>query len=293
MDSQSLKAFLHVAETSSFSEAAETLFLTQPAVSKRIANLEQELDAKLFDRINRKVFLTEAGKTLLPKARQILHDMAAAERAINDMSGEVSGELSMGISHHIGLHRLPPVLRAFSQRYPNVRLDIDFLDSEQAHDLILRGEMDLAVITLAPQLEQNLEGFVVWPDPLSIVIAKGHPLANEQTVSLKTLSKHTALLPGLNTYTGRIVKGLFDEAGFKMDVAMATNYLETIKMMVSVGLGWSILPHSLVDDSLIALQVEGKQLERQLGCVHHKNRSLSNAAEAFVAMLRAEADQAT
>lgn len=286
MDTDSLKAFLAVADQQSFSLAAEQLYITQPAVSKRIAALESQLNCKLFDRIGRNVHLTEAGQALLPQSRRILQDIKEAVRSIQDLRGSVSGRLSMGISHHIGLHRLPPILRQYSQQYPDVKLDIDFMDSEQAHQLILHGEMDLAVITLSPTGEQQLQSMPVWEDPLTVTVAHNHPLAQYRSVNAEMLSQHTALPPGLNTYTGQIIKDLFDQRGLSMNIGMSTNYLETIKVMVSIGLGWSILPLTLLDDSVIALEWEGQALSRTLGCVHHRNRSLSNAAEAFIELLR-------
>ncbi|MEQ9508335.1 MAG: LysR family transcriptional regulator, partial [Alloalcanivorax xenomutans] len=136
MDTQSLQAFMAVAESGSFSGAAERLFLTQPAVSKRIAVLEQQLGARLFDRVGRRIRLTEAGEALLPRARKVLQELEDMGRAINNLTGEVSGTLRIGTSHHIGLHRLPPVLRRFSREYPQVRLDIHFIDSEEAWEAV-------------------------------------------------------------------------------------------------------------------------------------------------------------
>ncbi len=286
MDTQTLNAFLAVAEHASFSEAAQRLHLTQPAISKRIASLEQQLDCKLFDRIGRHIHLTEAGQALLPNARKILQDIREAQQQISDLRDrEVSGRLNMGISHHVGLHRRPPVLREYARRFPEGQLDIDFMDSEQAHQLILHGEMDLAVITLAPSKEAQLSFIPVWEDPLLVTVAQDHPLASQKGVSLEELAKYTALPPGLNTYTGQIIKNLFDAAGLKMEVGMATNYLETIKVMVSIGLGWSILPTSMLDDSVCKLELRGHHLSRTLGCVHHRSRSLSRAAEAFIELL--------
>lgn len=289
MDTQSLTAFLAVAEAQSFSMAAEQLHLTQPAVSKRISTLEKQLDCRLFDRIGRHVHLTEAGRALLPQCRRILQDIREAVRSIHDLQGDISGRLSMGISHHIGLHRLPPVLREFTRRHGDVQLDIDFMDSERAHDRILHGEMDLAVITLSPVNDAHLHAIPVWEDPLSVAVAVDHPLAQFAEVTPKMLSQHTAIPPGLNTYTGQIIKALFDSQGLEMNIGMSTNYLETIKVMVSIGLGWSILPTTLLDDSVVALPVAGMPLRRTLGCVHHRSRSLSNAARAFIALLEAEA----
>ena len=150
MDTQHLRAFALVAETGSFSLAAERLHLTQPAVSKRVALLEQQLGAPLFDRIGRHVSLTEAGAALLPHAQRIARELQAAAQSVRDLAGDVAGSLRLATSHHIGLHRLPPVLNRFSRQFPEVKIDIDFLDSEQAYELISQGQIELAVVTLAP-----------------------------------------------------------------------------------------------------------------------------------------------
>lgn len=285
METQSLHAFCAVADTGSFSEAAEKLHLTQPAVSKRIANLEQQLDCKLFDRIGRSVGLTEAGQTLLPRANKILREMEETRRLISDKSGEISGTLNMATSHHIGLHRLPPVLRQFSEQYPKVKLAIDFIDSEKATEKILHGQLELAVVTLAPQKHEKMVSQRVWSDPLICVVAKEHSLNTGKPLKLSDLSGHPAILPDLSTFTGQILKRQFDQFQLPLDVSMATNYLETIKMMVSIGLGWSVLPESLIDSQLVALDVEKLDVSRELGCIYHQGRSLSKAAQAFIQAL--------
>jgi DNA-binding transcriptional LysR family regulator len=290
MDIQNLKAFLLVAESGSFSRAARKLHLTQPAVSKRVAQLEEELDTPLFDRIGRAVRTTEAGEALLPHARSVQREIQAAEQSVRDLAGEVGGRLRLATSHHIGLHRLPPVLSYFSSTFPAVHLDIDFMDSEQAYDLTLRGEMELAVVTLSPEPVANSVTHRVWHDPLDFMAQAGHELTRLESVDLKELSRHPAILPGLNTYTGQIVKNLFDRRGLPVEVAIATNYLETIRMMSSVGLGWTVLPRSMGDDSLVTLPVQDANIERTLGVVHHEGHSLSRAARAFIDSLTAFED---
>ena len=121
-----LEAFIAVAESASFSIAAERIHVTQPAVSKRIALLEEQLNSRLFDRIARSVTLTEAGAALLPRANHILREIADTTQAINDLSGDISGRLRLAISHHIGLHRLPPMLKQFAQNYSDVTIDAFF-----------------------------------------------------------------------------------------------------------------------------------------------------------------------
>ncbi len=287
MDTQQLKAFLLVAEKQSFSLAAEKLHLTQPAVSKRVALLEEQLGTCLFDRIGRNISLTEAGHALLPHARAVQQELEAAEQSVRDLSGEVAGQLRLATSHHIGLHRLPPVLNEFSKAYSSVHIDIDFMDSEQAYERIMQGKAELAIVTLAPVREASVVTLPIWPDALDFMVGIHHPLAQHPDLELKTLSEHPAILPGLNTYTGQIVARLFNQHHLALQVSMATNYLETIRMMTSVGLGWTVLPRSMRDQTLATLQVSNISIERTLGIVYHRGRSLSRAARAFIETVQA------
>ncbi len=291
MDVDGLKAFLFVARSGSFSVAANQLHLTQPAISKRIAVLEAELGTPLFDRISRRVHLTIAGQSLLPWAESILAEITAAKKAINDLSGEVRGELRIATSHHIGLHKLPPILRRFSQRFANVNLQIEFLDSEIAHTRVLEGHCELAVVTLAPVPTDNLLTEPLWQDPL--VFVTHHQEPGPAPTDLRQLSQVAAILPDLATFTGRLVKALFNQHGLTISVNMSTNYLETIKMMVSVGLGWSVLPRSMLDEHLCEIPVPQVTLNRTLGLVLHSRRHRSRAAAALIGLLReASAEQA-
>lgn len=285
MDTQNLRAFLLVAESGSFSQAAKRLHLTQPAVSKRIAQLEAQLNVSLFDRIGRRISTTEAGEALLPHARAVHLELQAAQQSVRDLAGEVRGRLRLATSHHIGLHRLPPLLSFFSKAFPAVQLDIDFMDSEQAYELTLQGEVELAVVTLAPSSIVNIVTRPIWLDPLDFMVQEGTQLTRKKALGLKELSQHPAILPGLNTYTGQIVKSLFEQRSLPIQIAITTNYLETIRMMASVGLGWTVLPRSMRDPSLTTLPIRDARIERTLGAIHHEGRSLSRAAQAFIEAL--------
>ena len=285
MDLANLNAFIAIAETGSFSLAGERLHLTQPAVSKRIAGLEQQLKVRLFDRLGREIGLTEAGRALLPRAYQILGVLDDTRRALTNLSGEISGRLTLATSHHIGLHRLPPLLRAFTRSHPEVALDIQFLDSEVAYEEVLHGRAELAVITLAPETREPVRAVMVWDDPLDFVAAPEHPLACIGPVSLADVARHPAVFPGGNTFTHHIVRRLFEAEGLVPNIGMSTNYLETIKMMVSIGIAWSVLPRTMLDDQVARLPLPGIQLDRQLGYILHSERTLSNAARAFMALL--------
>ncbi|MFT4998480.1 MAG: DNA-binding transcriptional LysR family regulator [Flavobacteriales bacterium] len=285
MDIAALTAFAEIVDTGSFSQAAQNLHLTQPAISKRIAKLEQALGTPLLDRIGRHIKPTEAGTELLGHSKKIFADISQAERAIREMSSEVSGNLHIATSHHIGLHRLPPILKTFSDRYPSVKMQIEFTDSEKAHTLVSDGDVELAIITLALEENNQLKSTELWPDPLIVMAATTHPLATVKNLSLVELAKYPCVLPGLDTYTGQIVKNLFDKASLVLDASMATNYLETIKMLVSVGMGWTVLPKSMFDDRLIELKISKLSLSRQLGYITHKQHNLSTAATAFINLL--------
>ena len=290
MDTQNLRAFLLVAESGSFSKAAKRLHLTQPAVSKRIAQLEAQLNVSLFDRIGRRISTTEAGEALLPHARAVHLELQAAQQSVRDLAGEVRGRLRLATSHHIGLHRLPPLLSFFSKAFPAVQLDIDFMDSEQAYELTLQGEVELAVVTLAPSSIVNIVTRPIWLDPLDFMVQEGTQLTRKKALGLKELSQHPAILPGLNTYTGQIVKSLFEQRSLPIQIAITTNYLETIRMMASVGLGWTVLPRSMRDPSLATLPIRDARIERTLGAIHHEGRSLSRAAQAFIEALESFED---
>lgn len=288
MDTAALSAFMEVARTASFSQAAEHLHLTQPAVSKRISVLEESLGVSLFDRVSRQVSLTEAGRALLPRAQQILLDLEDMKRAVGNLSGPVTGTLKIGTSHHIGLHRLPPTLRAFSTQYRQVRLDLRFIDSEAAYEAVLSGDLELGIVTLPPVQDDRLIAREIWEDPLAFVAGSDHPLARQKHVSLADLTRHPAILPSSSTFTRQIASRLFQESGLEMQVSMTTNYLETIKMMASIGLGWSVLPASMADHELVILNIDGITLKRSLGVVYHPRRILSRAAKAMLDLLLPE-----
>ncbi len=283
MDINTLKAFVAVADSNSFSLAAERIFLSQSAVSKRIASLETELGVKLFDRMGKTTSLNEAGRKLLPRANNMLQEMEDIQRSISNLSGDVGGILKMGTSHHIGLHRLPSVLRRFRQEYPDVQLDIRFLGSEAACHAVSQGKLEMGIVTLPTDDTPNLNLIQIWHDPLNFVVSREHPLSLIPYPTLEDLVQHPALLPGIGTYTRDILEQALTPQELAVNVAISTNYLETLKMMASTGLGWSLLPEIMVRNSdLHVIKIPGLNLFRTLGAVTHSSRTLSNAATAML-----------
>ena len=260
------------------------MFLTQPAISKRIAALEAAVDARLFDRLGKRVVLTEAGQALLPKAELVLQELAEGKRLIANLSREVSGTLQMATSHHLGLHRLPEVLREYSLQYPQVELDIRFLASEAACDTVANGEIEFAVVTLPDITPEKLVAEKIWDDELSIMANKHHPLLKKVS-NIEELALYPAILPDTGTVTRRLIDKTLAPEHVELNVNLETNYLETIRMLVTAGLGWSVLPLTMLTSELRCLSLTKKPFKRSLGIVTHKNRTLSRAAQAFKKLL--------
>ena len=286
MDISALQAFIAVAESGSFSRAGERIFLTQPAISKRIAALEQDIGARLFDRVGRKIHLTQAGEALLLRTRAVLSELEDIKRDITNFSGTIAGELSVATSHHIGLHRLPGPLKRFHETYTQVRLNLHFMDSEKACNAVARGELELAVVTLPPSADPPLRVEKIWDDPLDIVVSRSHPLAQVKRVQPEMLLDYPAILPGPGTYTREIILNALGPLRDRIQVGMATNYLEVLKMLAAIGLGWSALPRTMIDEGLKVVQIEKREIRRELGIVTHERRTLSNAGQAMIRIIR-------
>ncbi|PPC77243.1 LysR family transcriptional regulator [Pokkaliibacter plantistimulans] len=285
-DTQALQAFITVAECQSFSLAAHRLFLTQPAVSKRIAALEEQVGHRLFDRVGRQIQLTQAGQLLLKRSYALFDMMEDTRRDLDNLSGEVSGPLTLATSHHIGLHRLPPYLRHYSRSHPKVKLDIHFGESEKAYEGVLQGYLEMAVITLAPDPDPRLESVLLWQDDLCFAVSPEHPLALLPEPTLGDLETYAAILPDQSTFTRQRVENILQSNGVKLNLGVNTNNLDTIQMMVEIGQGWSLLPRNLTQ-SLTVLPLLDTKIERPLGYIRHKERTLSNAAQAMMHLLAA------
>ncbi|MGC9456666.1 MAG: LysR family transcriptional regulator [Halothiobacillaceae bacterium] len=284
-DTTQLLAFLAVAERGSFSAAARDLHLSQPAVSKRIRQLEQVLEHPLFDRIGHRVQLTEAGRALLPVARRLRRDLDQARQVVADTEGPIGGRLTLVTSHHIGLHRLPDILVEYSRRHPGVRPDLAFMDSEQAFRAVEQGAYELAIVTLPEQAPPALAVRVLWEDRLPIVVSPNHTLARNPPKDPAALAQHRAILPARHTVTRRRIDCWLDQVGSHAPDVMEVNYLETIATLVGIGLGWSALPQTLLGPSLQTLHFDHAPPMRQLGLARHQEVSPTRAGMALEGLL--------
>lgn len=286
MNTTNLATFVAVMQTGSISSAAEKLYITQPAVSKRIKNLEDEFGTALFDTVGRSIIPTAAAYDLLPFVRRWLDDYEACKASLQHAKEVASGRLVIGTSHHIGLHHLAHVLKRFIQTYPAVQLEVRFVDSEEAHKAVLEGEISLAFLTLPPTFDRRLNYHTLWSDPLYFVTGTLSPLAQKSKVSLLQLAHYPAILPAANTFTSQITLAEFAKHNLRPYATMSTNPLESIRMLVSVGLDWSVLPETLINQDLIKIDMaENIELQRHLGLVTNPNLTRSASMQALLSML--------
>ncbi len=286
MNTVNLVTFVTVMRTKSISLAAEQLFITQPAVSKRIRNLEDEFNVVLFDTIGRGIIPTESAYELLTFAKRWLEEYEMCKSCLMHAKKVAVGKLVIGTSHHIGLHHLSPVLKQFTQQYPAVQLEVQFMDSETAHRAVLDGEVSLAFLTLPPDFDRRLVYHTLWSDNLHFVAGVISSLAQERDITLLKLAQCPAILPAESTFTTQITLEEFTKHNLRPRATMSTNPLESIRMLVSVGLGWSVLPEILIDKNLVKLDIkEDVDLQRHLGVVYNPALTQSLSTQAFLQTL--------
>ena len=269
-----------VNQAASFSGAAKAIHLTQPAVSKRIAQLEQRLGKPLFDRMGRQIRLTEAGQRLLPYAQTILNSVQNSIHDIKSLDETAGGVLHIATSYHVGLHHLPPILKAYSNDYPAVDLDINFMNSEDALAAVENSDIELAIVTLPRLLSGKLDARRLWNDPMQIYCGKGHALV--KATDIKQLQNYPAILPDANTITRQLVEKELASHDIAINVRLSSNHLESIRMMVEIGLGWSVLPKTLQTKDLHACKFTQLTFSRELGMVTHQQRTLTHAAALLI-----------
>ncbi|WP_282090085.1 LysR family transcriptional regulator [Streptomyces tendae] len=247
MELQQMRYVLAVAETMSFTRAAERCHVVQSALSHQVARLEQELGTRLFERTTRRVRLTPAGEAFLPAARQCL---AAAERAVAEVAaavGEVRGQLRVGVISSVAAVDIPRALRDFRRRYPKVRVSLRVGASEELVKRVGEGDIEVAFLGLPTTARpQGVEAHVLGRDRLVAVVAPDHPLAGAETVDLRRLAEEEFVdLPAKTA--GRAQSDLaFAAAGLTRDVAFEVTNTQFLARLVGQGLGVAMLPSAYV-----------------------------------------------
>ncbi|HUU27461.1 MAG TPA: LysR family transcriptional regulator [archaeon] len=289
MHLEQLRFFQAVAEKGSFTRAAEELLLTQPAVSNQILKLEDDLGQKLFERQGKRVQLTRAGEILYAHSRKIFQQLREVEGILEDLKSLDTGTLTLGTIDVISIYVLPRIFSQFHQRYPRVEISIDIDDSTNICAGVLDGRFDLGFATL-PVENKNLISIPIYTDILQVIAPRGHPLTRQKLVSLADLMKTTLIVYKKGSVTRKIIEGVFERRGLKLDPDMEIDRPEAMKKLVEAGLGLSIIPEmtikrELEEGTLLALPTGDVHFKRRLGLVYRKGQFFSPSTTAFLEIL--------
>ena len=290
LDSRQLHAFAALARRGSFTLAAKDVFLTQSAVSHAIKTLEQDVGARLVDRVGRRVLLTQAGEQFLRHTEKILREMAAARAGLEDLTKWGHGRLRIGASTTACQHILPTVLREFRQGYPKCTLRIEPGDHGQQLDLLRGGQIDLAIMIEPPAPALAEFTFVpLFSDELCFLVSPLHAWAQLGRAPRETIEAETLVLYNKSSHTFRLVGEYFREKRIALNNFIELGSMEAIKELVKIGLGagglapW-IARAELESGSLVAVPLGPRKLKRRWGITHLKGRRLALAEETFVGL---------
>jgi DNA-binding transcriptional LysR family regulator len=286
MELQQMRYVVAVAETNSFTRAAERCLVVQSALSHQIARLERELGARLFERTSRRVRLTAAGAAFLPAARQCLD---AAERAAAEVAaavGEVRGRLAVGLIPSVAAVDIPSALRDFHQQYPQVRISLRVGASEELAEQVRQGAIEVAFLGLPTTARpQGVHAHELARDRLVAVVAPDHPLAGGTAVDLRRLSSEVFVdLPAQTA--GRVQSDqAFAAAGLSRDVAFEVTNADFLARLVGKGLGIAMLPSAYVPQLSGVTTVEVTDAPARVEYVVWSRADRTPAATAFLALL--------
>jgi DNA-binding transcriptional LysR family regulator len=289
MQIQSFKVFSDLAETGSFSRAAERNGITQSAVSQQVRAMETRYRVKLIERGRRNFGLTPEGRVFLEASRDILGTLEGLGSRLHKLRSAVAGELRVATIFSIGLHELPPYLKVYRQEFPDVEVRVEYRRSSEVYAAVLEGRADVGLVAY-PSERRGLASTTFWRDRLVVICSPTHPLANRRRMSLTGLEgqKFIAFEPDLPTR--REVDRKLRAAGVRVKMVLEFDNIETVKRAVEVENGVSIVPetavrHEVESGSLRVIELEAADLWRPLGTLIRRSARISPALREFLLRL--------
>ncbi|HEY3425979.1 MAG TPA: LysR family transcriptional regulator [Negativicutes bacterium] len=285
MDLRQLRTFLSIATLGSFIQAATYLGYTQSTVTTQIKNLESHLGIKLFDRLGHKINLTSEGRTFKTYAEKIIKLAAEAKEAVTP-SDTPHGTIILGTGESLSTYKLPTLLQTYRNHYANVELVLKFENCSKIQHCIRNNELDIALIINRKVEDPDLIVKCLSIEPLLFITAPNHPFATK-TISPQDLSKTCLILTEPGCSYRATIENMLDNTNVIPRSRMEVNSIESIKQLVMLGLGISMLPHFTVEKELQnnQLAVATHQLpvpQYMTQLIYHKNKWLSPALYAFI-----------
>jgi DNA-binding transcriptional LysR family regulator len=288
MNLHQLRVFSKVAEEGSFSAAAEKLYMTQPAVTLQIKNLEEYYQVKFFERTGKKVLLTEEGKTLLAIAGQMLDLNRKAEEVVADMKGLSRGSVHIAASLSFIDYYLPPLLHAFHKKYQHIFIQLSEGNTAQLIENTLLHKNDLAFVASRP-VDDRLIVRQFMRDTLVAIIPQRHKLAGRESVTLNELIQEPLILREPGSSKRELVDEAFRRRGMRPLVIMESASTNAIKKLVEYGAGIGILAEQIVGEEVAAQAFKAipfteVEMTMPFYLIYHKDKYFSRALKAFLDM---------
>jgi LysR family hydrogen peroxide-inducible transcriptional activator len=287
MELHQLRYFCAVAETSSFSRAAEQTHVSQPSLSQQIIKLEAELGARLFDRLGRSVRLTEVGRTFLPRARAVLRELEAAKGDVIERAGSVGGSICIGVIPTIAPYLLPPHLTLFTRQFPQARLTVVEEITPVLLERLRAGTVDIAILAL-PIRGHEFESFPLLTERLFAALPNKHKLARRASLSLTDLRAEPFLLLRDGHCFRDTAVAACDRARVNPQIIFESGQFSSILSMVGVGMGVSIVPEMAIGKhpNCCYVRIADHRATRTIGAAMLRGRSVTRLHRAFLDHLR-------
>jgi DNA-binding transcriptional LysR family regulator len=290
MQIESLKLFCDLAETESFTKAAQVNNVTQSAVSQQISSLERFFKSLLIERSKKRFRLTREGQVLYDYSKQIIATHDALHSKLQEIKDIISGTIRVATIYSIGLHDLPPYLKKFLRSYPTVNVHVEYRRANQVYDDVMGNVVDLGLVAY-PTRDNKLEIFPLRKDPLVLVTHPQHPLAKHKNIKLKTLSgqKFIGFQPDIPTR--KALDKILKENNVEVVHVMEFDNIETVKRAVEIDAGVAIVPLTTVQQeinkqTLAQITIDDGDFFRPLAAIYKKNKVLSPAMKQFLAILK-------
>ncbi len=290
MQIESLKVFCDLAETESFTKAAQINGVTQSAVSQQISSLERLFKSLLIERSKKRFRLTSEGQVLYDYSKQIIQTYESLHSQLQELKDIISGTIRVATIYSIGLHDLPPYVKKFMRSYPTVNVHVEYRRANQVYEDVLGNVVDMGLVAY-PTKDAKLEIIPLHKDPLVLICHPHHPFAKQRNVKLKALvgQKFVGFEPDIPTR--KALDKILREYGVSVNNVMEFDNVETVKRAVEIDAGVSIVPQGTVTQeinkqTLAAVTLEDGSFFRPLAALYNKNKVLSPAMKQFLELLK-------
>ncbi|HTV43178.1 MAG TPA: LysR family transcriptional regulator [Candidatus Sulfotelmatobacter sp.] len=290
MQIESLKVFCDLAETESFTKAAQINGVTQSAVSQQISALERTFKSLLIERSKKKFRLTREGQTLYDYSKQIIQSYESLHSKLQELKDIISGTIRVATIYSIGLHDLPPYIKRFMKNYPTVNVHVEYRRANQVYEDVLSNVVDIGLVAY-PVKEPKLEIVPLRKEPLTLICHPTHAFAKQKDVKLKALAGQKIIGFEPDIPTRKALDKILKEHGVEVKHVMEFDNVETVKRAVEIDAGISIVPMGTVQQeiskqTLVAVPIEDGDFFRPLAAIYKKSKVLSPAMKQFLTILK-------